>query len=160
MWQHAELPGVKSSSRQWHKVYSPRGEKPFKCILLGGEVVELWVHWSDYQNRTIPCEGIEDCEFCKEGIDRRYKQWRSAYSLGINMAFVLELTEGAARKLDELLAGVSDARGKVIQLRRKTKNRNSAVLVEIVSDYDTSKITEKVDVYSSLLRLWGIKNEK
>lgn len=151
----AELPDRRSLLRQWHKVYGPRGKKPLVCLTINADVVKVWTHYDDSIRRVRPCEGVETCTHCLSGKSRRFMAYTAAILETTRETFILELTEGATRKLMSNFLLPDKLRGHVLTLYRTKDHKNAPVIVEAKPFKGKMVLPAEIDPLPSLLRLWG-----
>jgi len=134
--------------------YSPVGESGFTAILTGARLLLARHHWRE--GRTVPCYG-DDCWCKKEGVEPRFKGYVSCAVKGTLASGILELTEGAVEQLKELPIDAANLRGRAVHLSRRTKNRNSAVVVQLSTWMPTSPIPVEIDPLPYVCKRWGMR---
>lgn len=149
----ADLPERRSLVRQWRKVYGPRGLKRLHVKTLSDDVLAVWTHYDTSINRVRPCEGLK-CPFCLQGLGRRYLAYAAALRADTNEPCIVEITEGAARKLREMGLLPGKLRGYSLTLFRLKDYVNAPVQVEALK-LALQNLPAPFDVLPSLLRLWG-----
>lgn len=149
----AELPDRRSLSRQWRKVYGPRGLKRLHVKTLSEDILSVWTHFDTTINRVRPCEGLK-CPYCIKGLARRFLGYAAAMRSDTNEPCIVEITEGAARKLREMGLLPGKLRGYSLTLFRLKDYVNAPVQVEALK-LSRQDLPPSFDVLPSLLRLWG-----
>jgi hypothetical protein len=151
----AELPDRRSLLRQWHKVYGPRGTRRLTVAVINNDVLKLWTHYDRKINRVRPCEGYHECQYCQSGQTRRFMAYAAALTENTREICIVELTEGATRKLVHMNLIPDKLRGQVLTLYRVKPNKNAPVIVEAKPLAAHVALPDEVDPLPSLLRLWG-----
>ena len=154
-----EIPPVRSLLRQWHKVHGPRRGNKLKCLILSRKIRSVLIHYHPECKREFPHFVNRTCMFCERGWNPRWKGFAAARWLHMASVFVLEITEGAARRLaaDELVR--ERFRGREVHLSRSGDYVNSPVYPEVFRGVDEKLLLPEFDVMPSVLRVWQM-NEK
>jgi len=134
--------------------YSPATERGFIAALTGQKVLLARHHWRD--GKTVPCYG-ENCWCGKEGVPPKVKGYISCLLEGNLAAGILELTHGAVEQLLALVADPSKLRGQSVTLRRRNKNKCSAVEVQLCSWKPRCQLPAEIEPLPYVLKRWGCR---
>ncbi len=150
-----DVPGPRRSELPWIEIVRPTWERPVEATLLSLRWRAFEIHWDKNLGRTVPCPG-EGCALCKE-IGLHWYAWAVAVNHRGKRLCIVEVThKGWLWGPQALCDQEAVVRGLGIRLRRKTKSRTAAVIVEsIPPEFSSSVLPPPMDPKPLLLRLWG-----
>lgn len=140
-------------------ILSPKSGKSRTCLLLGGELFGVFVHF--FAGRTIPCTApLAECEGCKSGLARRdRKHYCAAVTPRGFYPCLPEITPHALETLPEL-ACPEKLRGRLLTLERPGEKYNSPVWAKLSSPREFSEgLEEAFDVPGALVAIWESEGE-
>lgn len=152
----AHLPERGPMSRQYKMVYGPLGTLPLRIVCLSNTLTKRYTHYDPTLRKNVPCQGEEECTYCKRHHERRFKAFVAAVRCDTKEVCVAEVTEHAVNCLLDAKVNITKLRGMVFTLKREKKHRNAPVWVLNVEKHKKPEnLPADFDPVPYLHRLWG-----
>lgn len=132
-------------------------EKPFEAIATSLEIVGTPTHF--IHNRTVPCEGTDDCPHCLEGHSKRWHGYIACIALDGLEHVLFEFTKVMATSFTTYLGIYDSLRGCKFTARRPSKRINGRVVIKCKrTDEAESRLPKPPDVKKILCHIWNIQH--
>lgn len=134
-------------------------EKPITATITSDNLVGTFTHFAHH--RTVPCEGQDECEWCKAGHSRRWHGYIGAVlHQGLEHALI-ELTQSAAETLHNYRQAYGTLRGCAFTAYRPSKRINGRVVVQCKrGSTPDSTLPAELDLRSILCHIWNVATTK
>jgi len=129
--------------------------KPIAGVTTSPNLIGLYTHYAN--NRTIPCTGKAECDFCNAGFSRR---WHGYLGLILSPGLrhvIFEMTSTAAHQLKPYVQIYMTLRGCHLTASRPNGKPNGRVVLQTKRvDELQYRIPDPIDVWSILCHIWNI----
>lgn len=133
--------------------------KPLTGIVTCTEIVGCNTHY--LRNRTVPCEGPDQCDACAEGHAWR---WHAYVSLLLAWSYehvILELTAAASDPLRNYARNRGSLRGCQLNAHRPSKRPNGRIVVTCkVIDNQHVTLPDPPNIQRILCHVWGVQYKR
>ena len=131
--------------------------KPIVAFVTATDVLGCITHFA--RNRTIPCEGAEECTWCQEGYSWRWHGYLSALLADSLEHFLFEFTAIAANTFNNYHQLHQTLRACHFKAERPSGRHNGRVVIHCKpADEQRLRLPTPPDVKKILCHLWNVQN--
>jgi len=130
--------------------------KPLDAIITSPDMIVCPTHF--VHNRTIPCEGVNDCPHCAEGHSFRFHAYVSCLVLEGLQHCIFEMTKRAAEQFKPYRDIYSTLRACHFIAWRPSKRFNARIVIKCKRHDELEKpIPDPPDIKRILCHLWNVQ---
>jgi len=134
-------------------------DSPLCGIITCTDVVGCPTHFVG--NRTLPCEGQNECNPCKAGHSWRWHGYVTAIMVPTHEHFLFEFTATGSDTFKNYLRHHGSMRGCKFVAKRPSKKANGRVVISCIRiDEQGINLPEPPDVKKILCHIWGISHKR
>lgn len=140
-----------------HRIVRTPAATPLVGIITSTDLIGRPTHFAN--NRTIPCPGLDTCNFCADGFSKRWHGWFGLFITGTNEHAIMELTAKACDPLKNYALIHNSLRACGLKAHRPSKRPNGRVcLVLRPVDELRYRIPPPLDVKAILCHIWNVQD--
>jgi len=132
-------------------------DKPIAAIVTSPEVIGCPTHYAG--NRTVPCEGADDCQLCRDGYSWRWHGYLGCILTATLEHVLFEFTAHASDTFRNYQHLHGTLRACHFQANRPSNRHNGRVIIAC-KPYDQSRVRlpDPPDVKTILCHIWNVPN--
>lgn len=132
-------------------------DKPIDAIVTSNEIIGTPTHF--IHNRTVPCEGTDQCPHCIKGHSTRWHGYLACVNVDGLEHVLFEFTKVMSQSFTTYLGIYQTLRGCKFQARRPSKRINGRVVIHCKrTDVAETRLPEPPDVKRILCHIWNIQH--
>lgn len=131
--------------------------KPLIGLVTSTDVLGCITHYA--RNRTIPCEGEDDCEWCQDGFSWRWHGYLAAILSDTLEHFLFEFTATAATTFQTYHRLHMTMRACHFKATRPSGRNNGRVVIFCKpGDEQRARLPDPPDLKKILCHIWNVQN--
>lgn len=132
--------------------------KPLSAIVTSTDVVGCCTHYAG--NRTVPCEGPEACELCRDGFSWRWHGYLGCVLTATLEHVLFEFTAHASDTFANYERLHNSMRGCHFLASRPSGRHNGRVVIQAKPhDQSRLRLPDPPDVKAILCHIWNVPNK-
>lgn len=129
--------------------------KPIAAYVTSTDINGCPTHYA--RNRTLPCEGEDECPHCQEGLSWRWHGYLAAILTETLEHFIFEFTATAAETFENYLLLHNTMRGCFFKAHRPSGRANGRVVIQAKpGDQERIRLPNPPNVEKILCHIWNV----
>lgn len=134
------------------RVMRPPQKGTMRLLVLSGDLTGTYTHF--WHGRTTPCKR-EHCEACQASRMPEWHGYLACLQADTKIRWILEVTKGCAKNLDDWFRERRTLRGTLIEVGRTSAKPNGRQFVRCLSQFsEREEMLKAPDLHPILARMW------
>jgi len=139
-----------------YRIVRTPADKPFSAIVTCIDPIGANTHFVN--NRTVPCEGFEECQLCQDGFSKRWHGYVSCLVPTTLEHCLFEFTAHASDSFTNYYNLHTGLRACAFRAFRPSKRSNGRVIIHTTpADEAKIRLPDPPDIQRLLCHIWNVK---